>query len=303
MPESLATEEPARQVRPYDFQRHEAMDRSRLRRLAPVLEVGAHRVTQSLTTIVRSAVRVEICELEQKRWEVYANSLPEPSYIATAVVAPIGGRIGLHIPLPLAQAVVELRLGGSVSSVVPERALSEIEHRLFAEAAEAIVGQMIEALSVVVPMSLGPLGASNSAVLVQMPNPSEICMLVNLKVTLEERSEYEAMMTFPLSVLLGLLDALERIDNSEISEPDSVGEEVRARLLDAPLDVSVSFPEIVLSTDELLSLTAGDVISLQRPEGLPLRLTVGGKRFCDVVPTTKGKRLACMVVESKNKED
>lgn len=303
MPQSVATEDTSRQIRPYDFQRHEAMDRSRLRRLAPVLEVGAHRVTQSLTSIVRASVRVEIGELEQKRWEVFANSLPEPTFIATAVVAPIGGRVGLHVPLPLAQAVVELRLGGSVSGVVPERGLSEIEQRLFAEAAEAITGEMIEALSVVVPMSLGPLGMSNSAVLVQMPNPSEICMLVNLKVTLEEKSEFQAVVTFPLAVLLGLLDALERIDNSEIREPDSVGEEVRARLLDAPVEVSVSFPEVVLSGDELLSLSAGDVISLQRPEGLPLRLTIDGKHFCDVVPTTKGKRLACMVVESKNKED
>ncbi|MDA8034477.1 MAG: FliM/FliN family flagellar motor switch protein [Actinomycetota bacterium] len=303
MPESIATEETTRVVRPYDFQRHEAMDRSRLRRLAPVLEVGAHRMNQTLSSIVRASVRVEVGELEQMRWEVWANALPEPTFLATTVVAPVGGRLTLHVPLPLAHAIVELRLGGNPSKMVPERSLSEIELRLFGEAAEAILGEMIEALKVVMPLGISPLSVSSSAVLLQMPNPSEICMLVHLKITLEEESEFETVMTVPLSVLLALLDALERIDISELREPDSVGEEVRARLLDAPVEVSVSFPEVVLSTDELLSLSVGDVIALQQPEGLPLRLNVDGNHFCDVVPTTKGKRLACMVVESKVKED
>lgn len=292
-----------KRVRRYDFQRHEAMDRSRLRRLAPVLEVAAHRVTQAVTSIVRAQVRVEIGEVEQQRWEVFANSLPEPTYVATATVTPIGGRIGLHIPLALAQALVELRLGGVVSGVVQERALTEIELKLFSEVADALVSETFQALSVVVPMTTGPFSSSSSAVLVQMSNPSEICLLINLKVVIEELTDFEAALTLPLSVLLALLDTLERIDNAESAEPDSVVGEVRARLLDACVDVTVSFPEIVLSADELLSLSVGDVISLQRPEGLPLRLNVSGTQFCEVVPTTAGKRLAAMVVESKPQED
>ena len=292
-----------RQIRPYDFQRHEAMDRSRLRRLSPVLEVAAHRVTQALTSIVRTSVKVEVSEVEQMRWEVFANALPEPTFLATATVTPIGGRVGLHVPLPFAQAVVEMRLGGTVSGTVAERALTDIEQRLFGEAADAILAETFQALSVVVPMTTGPLSTTSSAVLVQMPNPAEIYLLVHLKTVIEEASEFEAVVAFPLAVLLALLDALERIENAELSEPDSVAAEVRARLLEAPVDVTISFPEIVLSTDELLSLSVGDVISLQQPEGVPLRLNIGGLHFCDVVPTTKGKRLACMVVESKPQEE
>lgn len=302
MPESVAPEL-NKPVRPYDFQRHEAMDRSRLRRLSPILEVAAHRVTQSLSSIVRAAVRVEVGELEQKRWEVWANGLPEPTFLATATVTPVGGRIALHVPLSLLSAVVELRLGGSVSGVVPERAPSDIELRLFMEAAEAIVTEIFEALRVVVPMHVGPMSSSNSPMLVQMPNPAEIKLLVTFKITIDEGVESEAVVCLPLSILMALLDALERVDMAQLNEPDSVVQQVRERLLEAPVDVSVSFPEIVLSTDELLSLAVGDVISLQRPEGLPVRLNVGEVHYCDVVPTTKGKRLACMVVETKTQED
>ena len=302
MPESVAPEI-NKQVRPYDFQRHEAMDRSRLRRLTPVLEVAAHRVTQSLSSIVGSAVRVEVQELEQKRWEVWANSLPEPTFLAVASVTSVGGKVALHAPLPFVASVVELRLGGSLSGVVPERAPSEIELRLFLEAAEAVLHEMFEALTVVVPMSVGPLATSSSPMLVQMPNPAEISLLITLKVTIDETFQSEVVTCLPLSILLALLDALERVEMSQLNERDSVVNQVRERLLEAPVEVSVSFPEIVLSTDELLTLSVGDVISLQRPEGLPLRFNVSDLHFCDVVPTTKGKRLACMVVESNTQED
>lgn len=302
MPESVASEL-EKQVRPYDFQRHEAMDRSRLRRLNPILEVAAHRVTQALTSIMRASVRVEIAELEQMRWELWANNLPEPTFLAIATVNPVGGRVALHAPLPLVSAVVELRLGGTVTGVVPERAPSDIELRLFMEAAESVLTEVFEAMTVVVPMTVGPLSSSSSPLLVQMPNPSETSLLVPLKVTIDERFSSEAVICLPLSILLALLDALERVEMAQLNERDSVVHQVRQRLLEAPVDVSVSFPEIVLSTDELLSLAVGDVISLQRPEGLPLRLNVSGLHYCDVVPTTKGKRLACMVVESKTQED
>lgn len=302
MPDTVAPEF-NKPVRPYDFQRHEAMDRSRLRRLSPVLEVAAHRITQSLASIVRTPVRVEIGELEQKRWEVWANALPDPTFLATAAVAPLGGRCAFHAPLPLVAAVVELRLGGLLTGVVPDRGPSDIEMSLFAEVAESVLVELFEALRVVVPMSVGQLALFSSPMLVQMSNPAEISLLVNLRVAIDEGSEMEAVICLPLSILMVLLDAIERVDMAQLHETDSVANQVRERLLEAPVDVSVSFPEIVLSTDELLTLGVGDVISLQRPEGLPLRMNAGGLHYCDVVPTTKGKRLACMVVQPRTEED
>lgn len=287
---------------PYDFQRHEAMDRGRLRRLAPVLEVAAHRITQALTGLVRASVRVEVKELSQQIWETYANSLPEPTYLAVATVNPIGGRLSIHLPAALAQAIVELRLGGTVSAAALERQLSDIEVRLLAEITESLLDEFFKAASVVVPMASGPLATSSSPVLVQMPDPSEVCLLIGLSVTLEERTTFEVTLTLPLVVLLTLLDALERIEVPEEHEQDSVASDVLERLLEAPVQVTVSFPEVVLSADELLSLSAGDAISLQQSEGTPLRLRVEGIHFCDVVATTSGKRLACMVVDARSKE-
>ncbi len=295
-------EEDSRDYHPYDFQRHAAMDRGRLRRLSPLLEVAAHRITQALTGLLRTSVRVEVGELSQKTWDAYANSLPDPTYLALATVNPIGGRLSIHMPSPLARAIVELRLGGTVRSNAIERQLSEIEVKLVAEVTESLIAEFLQAASVVVPAASGPISTSSSPVLVQMPDPSEVCLLVRLSITLEERTTFEVTVTVPLVMLLTLLDALERIDNPEELEKDSVASDVLDRLLEASLQVTVSFPAVVLSADELLSLSAGDAIPLQRPEGAPIHLNVEGIHFCDVVATTSGKRLACLVVDTRSKE-
>lgn len=299
----LLSTEPARQVRPYDFERHESLDRGRVRRLTPILEVAAHRVAGALTSTLRTAVRVEVGELEQQRWEDYANSLPQPTFIMSATVVPLGGRVAIHFPLPLAMGVVEVRLGGEPTDSVPDRALTDIEQRLVGEVAQGTLSEAFKALSMVIPMSVGATTTASSAAFIQTGGSPEVCLLIPMLIGLGESTDFEATLCIPLSVLLPLLDAIERIDVAGLSEQDSVVDEVRERLLDAPLEITVAFPEIVLSPEELLSLAVGDVISLHRAEGLPLRLSVAGIECCEVVPTSQGRRLACTVVESNHLEE
>lgn len=305
MPDVIASEEAdenLREYEPYDFQGHEAMERNRLRRLIPVLEVAAHRVTQALTGLLRTPTRVEIGTLKQERWETYSASLPDPTYLAVAAITPLGGRVSLHLPPSLAQAIVELRLGSSVTSVVLDRQLTDIEMRLVAEVAETLLSEAFKAVSVVVPLANGPLHPSSSPSLVQMSDPSEIYLLIRLKITFEEKVGFDATAGLPLLVPLALVDALERIDHPDVREEGSQDSALLERLIDAPVEVSVSFREVALSADEILSLSVGDSISLHQPEDTTLHLKVEGIHFCDVVPTTSGKRLACMVVDTKTKE-
>jgi flagellar motor switch protein FliM len=152
-------------------------------------------------------------------------------------------------------------------------------------------------------MSVGVITSTSSAVFSQASNSPEVFLLVGLRLELAESTPLDATLCIPLSVLLPLLDALDRLDSEGADGFDSGADEVLERLLEAPLEVAVSFPEIALSPEELLSLAVGDVIPLQRPEGLPLRLAVSGVHLCEVVPTTRGKRLACLVVESNPTED
>jgi len=289
-----------RQVRPYDFQGQEGLERGRLRRLNPVLEVVAHRIAGSLTSVLHHPVRAEIAELDQRRWEHFANALPEPTLLTSATVAPFGGRIVLHLPPAVAFSVVEIRLGGLGSNSVPDRQPTEIEQRLVGEVALSALEELPPAFAGVVAFSLGAIASVTSPMLLHAAKPTEMCLVVGLRLDFGDAGTHDAAICVPLSVLLPILDSLERIDKVQSrGDSEHVRGDLRERLLEAPIEVSVCFPDVTLSHEELSSLEPGDVVGLRHRPGSPLAMRVGGAPYCAVVPTTRGKALACMVVDTE----
>jgi len=286
-------------VQPYDFQRRDALERARLRLLQPILEVMIHRIAGYLTSTLRTPVKVEIDELEQQRWEEYIDNLPDPTFLAGATVVPTGGRIILHLPLPLAMTLVEIRLGGTGGTIIPERSLSEIEQRLVTEIAHGILAELPPAFSPAMEITMGAISSVSSGSFLPGSTPSEMCLQIRLKFELNESLTQSAGICMPLVVLLPILDAIERLDKVEIAEEAGAAPtRLRDRLHATDVEVRVHWPEVTLSPDELLSLVPGDVVPLHRARDLPIVLSVGGAHYCDVVPTSRGKAIACMVIES-----
>jgi flagellar motor switch protein FliM len=126
-----------------------------------------------------------------------------------------------------------------------------------------------------------------------------MCLLIGLQVELNESVTQTASICVPLVVLLPILDAIERLDQVElVEEAGTAPTRLRERLYATDVEVRVHWPEVHLSPDELLSLVPGDVVPLHRARDLPIVLSVGGAPFCDVVPTSQGKSIACMVIDS-----
>ncbi|MCU4185019.1 FliM/FliN family flagellar motor switch protein [Acidiferrimicrobium sp. IK] len=284
-------------VRPYNFKRQETVERSRLRHLTPVFEAVSHQVASALTSALHMAVRVEIGEIRQDSWETFASELPETTFLASGVLSPMAHRVILNLPLPVAMAFVELRLGGDGRGAAPERALTDIEQGLVDELAQAALVNLTRVFETTVPVQLSALTSVGTTTFLQVPNPSDTWLLLPLTVAPGDVVVLEAALWLPSSLVVALLDAVQRDDGGQGDLEQDGNAGLHDRLLDVPVSVTVRFPDISLSTDELLSLAPGDVIPLHCGEGAPLRLTVDGARHCDVIPTTRGRRLACTVVD------
>lgn len=297
--DQTAKTSPSRRIRRYDFAQQETLDRTRLRRLQPILEVLAHRIAGALTSALRQTVRVDMGDMEQQRWESYTAGLPEPTFLSSATITPYGGRIVLHVPLAFALALVEVRLGGVGRSDQPVRPLTEIEQRLVSDLAQHALAELPPAFAPVLSMGVGAISSVASSMFLSAVKPTEVCLLITMRVEVGEMGTFDASLCIPVTVLLPILDALERLDKVEAEHDGEGGQsDLRARLLEAPVDAVLCFPDISLSPEELLSLVPGDVVGLHHQVGTPLLLRVGGSPFCHVVVTSQGKRLAGLVVES-----
>ncbi|MHB8262924.1 MAG: flagellar motor switch protein FliM [Acidimicrobiales bacterium] len=288
------------EVRLYDFHHQDALDRTRLRRFHPLLETLGHRMAANLTTNLRAPVHIEIGEQEQCRWDEFSGSLPEPTFLASATLIPLGGRVMLHVPLDLAMLLVDFRLGGSGWGQFPLRPLTEIEQKVVSDVVAMALSEIGPSLSPVIPVQIGALTQAASAMFLQIAKPSEICLVVPFSLEVGDGLTGNFSLTFPLNVMLPILEALDRLEVKEMTEDQGDSrKEVESVLQETLVDLTVIFPEVTLSSDQILELRPGNVIPLRREQGEPLRLQAGGMTICHVLPASKGKRLACIVVESQ----
>jgi len=149
-------------------------------------------------------------------------------------------------------------------------------------------------------ISMGATSSVSSGMFLSGSRPTEMCLLVGLRVELSESVSHVASICVPLVVLLPVLDAIERRDHVELArEGGPASSLLRERLLVTGVEVRVHWPEVWLMPEDLLSLVPGDVVRLHRTRAMPVALSVGGTRYCQALPTTQGKVVGCMVIDSE----
>ncbi len=284
-------------VRPYDFRLPEALDRAQVRGLRALLEVLAHRGGGVLTTRLRAPVTLELGELEQCSWAEYSGTLPEPTCLFATTLPPLSGRLVLHLPVELALVAVDLRMGGTGKGEHPERALTEVEQRLVATVADDLFDELPAVLAPLATLQVGSAVQVASVQFLPPVRPTDMYLLAPLTLELGEDTTFRFDLCFPFTILHPLADALSAQAAEDDERAPEVSEVVARRLLDSPVDVRVRFPSTTLTPADVLHLAEGDVIGLPYVQGAPLSLVVGEQHHLDVLPTTSGKRLACVVID------
>ena len=63
-----------------------------------------------------------------------------------------------------------------------------------------------------------------------------------------------------------------------------------------PVELSVSFDQVALTSSDIIGLRVGDVVPLNHPVNKPVTVSVDGVECYDAVTGRRGKRLACLIV-------
>jgi flagellar motor switch protein FliM len=285
----------------YDFGRTEVIDRARIRRLQPVFDSMVHRVGGSLTASLRQAVQLEVTGLEQMAWETYAGSLPDPTFLASALILPLEGRFVMHLPVKLVLHLLDVYLGGDGTEEPDRPTLTEIETHLIGNIADELFQAIPAAFHTFVELGLGVVQKFSSAIYVQTSRPEETCLVVELAISVAENTPQTFHLSIPMTALLPIVEAFERLQRVGGPDEPAVSDAGRNRLRDVPVEVQVAYPPISLTTNELLGLRVGDVVPLGHDSGADTQFDVlaEGIPFARGVLVEKGRRLACTVTGQK----
>jgi len=283
--------------RTYDFRRPTKLSREHVRVLQIAQEAFARQATTILTTFLRAGARLELNGIEQFSYDDYVQTLPNPIFISTFSLEPMAGKGMLAYPLDIAMAVVDHMLGGSGTADQPSRPMTAMETTISNHLLGRLLKEFAASFATITEIQPALLGHEYNPQLAQAASGSDTVMVASFSMAVGSR-EGEATLVLPFSSFAQALNnaASPQLSESALAKRKRAAEALTARLNLVPVDVSVRFAPLTVSSADLLSLAVGDVLLLRHPPDAPLEVTTNDVTFAYAIASNHRRRLAAAIV-------
>ncbi|MGY1720864.1 flagellar motor switch protein FliM [Blastococcus sp. SYSU DS0552] len=298
-PTSAASSSRSRRGAPrtYDFRRPTKLSREHVRVMQIAQEAFARQATTILTTFLRAGARMELGGIEQFSYDDYVGTLPNPTFMSTFTLEPLAGKGLLAFPLDIAMAMVDHMLGGSGSADQPNRPMTAMETTITNHLLDRLLDEFATSLASVTELQPVLVGREYNPQLAQAAAGSDTVMVASYSLQVGSR-EGEATVVLPFSSFAQALNnaASPQLSESALRKRQRAREALIDRLNLVPVDVSVRFAPLTVSSSDLLSLAVDDVLLLRHPRDSPLEVTTNDVTFAYAIASNHRRRLAASIV-------
>ncbi|MCF6513243.1 flagellar motor switch protein FliM [Blastococcus sp. MG754427] len=283
--------------RTYDFRRPTKLSREHVRVMQIAQEGFARQATTILTTFLRAGARLELGGIEQFSYDDYIGTLPDPTFISTFSLEPLAGKGLLAFPLDIAMAMVDHMLGGSGAAAQPNRPMTAMETTITNHLLDRLLDEFAASLAPVTQIQPVLVGREYNPQLAQAAAGSDTVMVASFTMQVGNR-EGEATVVLPFSSFAQALNnaASPQLSESALRKRQRAREALIDRLNLVPVDVSVRFAPLTVSSSDLLSLAVDDVLLLRHPRDSPLEVTTNDVTFAYAIASNHRRRLAASIV-------
>jgi len=283
--------------RTYDFRRPTKLSREHVRVLQIAQEAFARQATTILTTFLRAGARLELIGIEQFSYDDYLATLPNPVFISTFTLEPLAGKGLLAYPLDIAMATVDHMLGGSGRAEQPNRPMTAMESTITNHLLSRLLDEFAASFGTITELQPALSGLEYNPQLAQAASGSDTVMVATFSMAVGSR-EGEATLVLPFSSFAQALNnaASPQLSESALRKRKRATEALTARLNLVPVDVSVRFAPLTVSSADLLSLAVGDVLLLRHAPDSPLEVTTNDVTFAYAIASNHRRRLAAAIV-------
>lgn len=285
-------------VVPFDFRRQSKFSRDHVRALQIVHETFARQLSTVLATTLRSAASCTFGKVEQLSYDEYVRSLPNPSYMIILSMNPLPGAALIQFPLPIAFAAIDRLLGGTADSLSPKRPLTEIESNLMRSVVERALRELEYAYETLVRVEAEIVQQEFNPQFAQIAAPSDMALIVSFDLRIGDKRG-AATICIPFSTLENVLESLASqtlFQDHRTYDPQLWQQLLELALSNVPVELSVRFDTVALTSSDIVDLEVGDVVPLSHPTDKPLTITIDDVRCYQAVSGRRGKRLACLIV-------
>ncbi|MHB8189194.1 MAG: FliM/FliN family flagellar motor switch protein [Ferrimicrobium sp.] len=286
-----------RSVQPVDFRLPRSFERNQLRGVELLIGSLTRPAASLLGATLRHSVKIEVLELQQVAWESVLGQLERLGLVVTFGLLPLPSRAVLHLSTTAALRILDLRLGGDATEEIEPRSLSELEKGMLAAIFSDVVDQLGSAISTQLPVQVDRLSTEPSIEFIQSIPMSEMCVLVQLRLQVADIIDTVLSLVLPYSMLRPVVEII--VNRAIIVADVGSGfqDALRARLNEVCLTVRVRFRPTTISSQRVLELVPGDLISLGHRQGRPLSVVVDHVELYQAVLGQSGSRVSAVVVK------
>jgi flagellar motor switch protein FliM len=251
----------ARWLRTVDFTRPTKFSTDQERRIRRALDNFAQVAGTRLSAEHRTALDLEVIDVQQLTWSNGMGEIPDHSVFITIDTAPHEARMLLTAELPLICVALERLLGGRPETANRERALTDIDLMLVRRFTSTIVESLSSVWFDISEVRLSIDTVETQSEMVQVAAGSEPTLALTMEARLEGLSSTMTLLV-PYAAIAPVASAFSRRDD-ELTHRDPLS--VAAvheglSLVDVTLRAEVA--DTTLSLEQILALKPGDVVTL-----------------------------------------
>ncbi len=266
-------------VSPYDFRRPERVGKEQMRALQTLHEGFGRNFGAALSAFLRAIVEVKLTSVDQLTYSEFVFSLENPTCFNLLKAEPLEGSLILDINPSILYPIIDRLLGGGrEGGLLTRRPLTEIELRLVSRITTLFLEEMRRAWENVVPLQLEVIRVESNPQLVQIVPPNEVVVLISFELTL---GDIRGMMNLCIPY-----NAIERISGKlstnnwitygrKNSSPETV-QQISRNLRGSLVELVVMLAETSITTQDLIGLRVGDIITTENDVRQPLLVNVEG---------------------------
>ena len=263
------------------------------RALTTIHESFARHLTSALDALLSTELEVKLSSIDQPGLEEHVAAIPAYCCIIPFSMRSPSATVVVECGNEFVFPLVDLLLGGDGVSSDEPRELSEIEDAIMQEVFAMIVRQAEVAWGL--PRgAMAPGNRIKPAGFDQICSPSEKLTCLNFALVIGSITG-SFQLVVPASLLNILLQRI-KLDQprkrtvSYFPQPD-----IRDRILDSDVDVTVELPGLKIAVKDLLALLPGSILKLRAPVRTPGMLVAGGYNIFEATPVRNGSRKAAQL--------
>lgn len=279
----------------YDFARPDKLNAEQIRSLQRLHEGIAQDLETQLSRLLRVALEVSLVSLGQLSFDVFRNSLSNPTVLQVMDMQPSGDRAILTMDIKLAFSVIDRMLGGPGKALEQVRPLTVVEESLLDNVSDRFLDRITNGWEKLQQFSFEVIERESDPQFAQVIPPAEMVLVATFGV--QSPGEIESGEVCYCIPFISLEEAFAKLSSqtrfADLRRPqtDQQRQHLDRVVAETAVPVSVDLGNTTLSIGEILALKQDDVLVLDQPADQPLNGFVSGNFKLQGRPGKVGRKV------------